>query len=123
MTQQFITIIADHKGNARPKAVGDEYVVDCFVKMTVYHDADVINASDVGLSSITAATITGQSTASNDGKTAAFIEVTNVATGAYTSNSSVTMLLVQALQATPAEVADGGTHSGMQMRVRVWGQI
>jgi len=33
------------------------------------------------------------------------------------------MLLVQALQATPAEVADGGTHSGMQFRVRVFGNL
>jgi hypothetical protein len=122
MTQQFITIIADHKGNARPKAVGDEYVVDCFVKMTVYHDADVINASDVGLSSITAATITGQSTASNDGKTAAFIEVTNVATGAYTSNSSIKLFCYDN-DGDCAEYANGTNFDDVTWRLRIWGNI
>ena len=122
MTQQFITIIADHKGNARPKAVGDEYVVDCFVKMTVYHDADVINASDVGLSTITAATITGQSTASNDGKTAAFIEVTNVATGAYTSNSSIKLFCYDN-DGDCAEYANATNFDDVTWRLRIWGNI
>ena len=122
MTQQFITVIADHKGNARPKAVGDEYVVDCFVKMTVYHDADVINASDVGLSSITAATITGQSTASNDGKTAAFIEVTNVATGAYTSSSSIKIFCYDN-DGDCAEYANGTNFDDVTFRLRIWGLV
>ena len=56
-----IGLLADHKGFTKPKVVGDEYVVDAHVKISVYHTADVVNASDVGLSSITAAVITGQS--------------------------------------------------------------
>jgi len=122
MTQQFITLLADHKGNTKPKVCGDEYVVDCFVKMTVYHDADVINASDVGLSTITAATITGQSTASNDGKTAAFIEVTNVATGAYTSNSSIKIFCYDN-DGDCAEYANGTNFDDVTWRLRIWGQI
>ena len=89
MTLQFITIIPDRKGVSKPRVCGDEYVVDAIIKMTVYHDADVINASDLGLAKITAACLTGQSTASNDGKTGAFVEVTSVTTGAYTSSSSI----------------------------------
>ena len=92
MTQQFITIIEDQKGSTAPRVSGDEYFVDCFVKMTVYHDADVINASDVGLSRITAAFLTGTTGGVSDGSMAsgAYIQVptANVATGLYTSTSS-----------------------------------
>ena len=122
MTQQFLEIIADHKGVTAPRVVGDEYVVDCFVKMTVYHDADVINASDVGLSTITAATMTGQSTASNDGKTGAFIEVTNVATGAYTSNSSIKIFCYDN-DGDCAEYSDGTNFDDVTWRLRIWGLI
>ena len=122
MTQQFITVIADHKGNARPKVMGDEYVVDCFVKMTVYHDADVINASDLGLAKITAACLTGQSTASNDGKTAAFIEVTSVTTGAYTSTSSIKIFCYDN-DGDCAEYSNGHNFDDVAFRLRVWGQI
>ena len=122
MTQQFITLLADHKGNTRPKVCGDEYFVDCIVKMTVYHDADVINASDVGLSTITAATLTGQSTASNDGKTGAFIEVTNVVSGAYTSSSSIKLFCYDN-DGDCAEYSNGYNFDDVAWRLRIWGQI
>jgi hypothetical protein len=122
MTQQFITIIADHRGVARPRVVGDEYVVDAFVKMTVYHDADVINASDVGLSTITAATITGQSLASNDGKTGAYIAVTNVATGVYTSESSIKIIAYDN-DGDCAIYSDGTNFDDVTWRLRIWGLI
>ena len=122
MTQQFITMLADHKGITRPKVSGDEYFVDCIVKMTVYHDADVINASDVGLSSITAATMTGQSTASNDGKTGAFIEVTNVVTGDYTSDSSIKIFCYDN-DGDCAEYSNGHNFDDVAFRLRIWGQI
>jgi hypothetical protein len=122
LTQQFITTIANHKGITSPRVCGDEYVVDVFVKMTVYHDADVINASDVGLSTITAATITGQSTASNDCKTAAFIEVTNVATGAYTSSSSIKIFCYDN-DGDCTEYANGTNFDDVTWRLRIWGQI
>ena len=122
MTQQFITILADHKGNTAPRVSGDEYFVDCFVKMTVYQDADVINASDVGLSRITAACLTGQSTASNDGKTGAFIEVTNVITGDYTSSSSIKIVLFD--NDGDCTVLSNATNmDDMTFRLRIWGLI
>ena len=122
MTQQFITTIADHKGNDNPKVVGDEYQVDCFVKMTVYHDADVVNASDVGLSTITAACITGQSTASNDGKTGAFLEVATVTTGAYTSSSSIKIFCYDN-DGDCAEYSNGHNFDDVAFRLRIWGLI
>ena len=122
MTLQFITIIHDHRGVSRPRVVGDEYMVDCIVKMTVYHDADVINASDVGLARITAACLTGQSTASNDGKTGAFIEVTDVLTGDYTSNSSIKIFCYDN-DGDCAEYTNGHNFDDVAFRLRVWGLI
>ena len=122
MTQQFLETIANHKGITTPRVCGDEYVVDAFVKMTVYHDADVINASDVGLSTITAATITGQSKASNDGKTGAYIAVTDVATGEYTSSSSIKIICYDN-DGDCAEYANGTNFDDVTWRLRIWGQI
>jgi hypothetical protein len=122
MTLQFITAIANHKGVTTPRVVGDEYVVDVFVKMTVYHDADVVNASDVGLSTITAATITGQSLASNDSKTGAYIAVTNVATGEYTSSSSIKIIAYDN-DGDCAILSDGTNIDDVTWRLRIWGQI
>ena len=122
MTQQFITVIEDHKGSTAPRVSGDEYFVDCFVKMTVYHDADVINASDVGLSRINAAVITGQSVASNDGKTAAFIEVTNVASGVYTSSSSIKIFCYDN-DGDCAEYANAFNMDDVTFRLRIWGLV
>jgi len=122
MTQQFITIIPDHRGVARPRVVGDEYLVDCIVKMTIYHDADVINASDVGLARITAACLTGQSTASNDGKTGAFIEVTDVVTGDYTSGSSIKIFCYDN-DGDCAEYTNGHNFDDVAFRLRIWGLI
>ena len=126
MTQQFITTIADHKGNDNPKVVGDEYQVDCFVKMTVYHDADVVNASDVGLSTITAATITGITGGVSDGSMAvgAYIQVplANVATGLYTSSSSIKIVLYDN-DGTCAVLSNATNMDDMTFRLRVWGLI
>ena len=126
MTQQFITILADHKGNNAPRVSGDEYFVDCFVKMTVYHDADVINASDVGLSRITAATITGQTGGASDGSAAsgAYIQVptANVATGLYTSTSSIKIALYDN-DGDCTVLSDATNMDDMTFRLRIWGLI
>ena len=122
MTQQFITIIEDHKGSTAPRVSGDEYFVDCFVKMTVYHDADVINASDVGLSRITAAILTGQTTASNDGKTGAFIEVSGLATGLYTSTSSIKIFCYDN-DGDCAEYSNAHNFDDVTFRLRIYGLI
>tara|TARA_R110000751_G_scaffold300824_1_gene412779 strand:+ start:248 stop:628 length:381 start_codon:yes stop_codon:yes gene_type:complete len=126
MTQQFITAVADHKGNSYPKVMGDEYVVDCFVKMTVYHTADVINASDVGLKTITAATITGTTGGVSDGSMAsgAYIQVptANIATGLYTSTSSIKIVLFDN-DGTCAVLANATNMDDMTFRLRIWGNI
>ena len=126
MTQQFITLIADHKGVTSPRVMGDEYFVDCFVKMTVYHDADVINASDVGLSSITAATITGTTGGVSDGSMAsgAYIQVptANIATGLYTSTSSIKIALYDN-DGNCAVLANATNMDDMTFRLRIWGHM
>ena len=126
MTQQFITIIEDQKGSTAPRVSGDEYFVDCFVKMTVYHDADVINASDVGLSRITAATITGTTGGVSDGSMAsgAYIQVptANVATGLYTSTSSIKIVLYDN-DGDCAILSNATNMDDMTFRLRIWGLI
>ena len=126
MTQQFIEIIADHKGVSKPRVVGDEYFVDCFVKMTVYHTADVINASDVGLARITAATITGTTGGVSDGSMAsgAYIQIpaANVATGLYTSSSSIKIVLFDN-DGDCAVLANGTNMDDMTFRLRIHGLI
>jgi len=121
MTEEVFTVnlLADHKGLTRPSVVGDEYMVDAIIDVSTYDASGVVlSASDFGLSTITSICNTG---IANVLFYPTF--VISGTTGAYTSASSVTMLIVQNLQATPAEVADGGTHSGMQFRVRVHGNI
>ena len=126
MTQQFITIIEDHKGSTAPRVSGDEYFVDCLVKVTEYHTADVINASDVGLSRINAATITGQTGGDDNGtihaRTGAWIDVTSYTTGAYTSNSSIKLVLYDN-DGNCNVLADATNMDDMTFRLRIWGLI
>ena len=121
MTEEVYTVslLADHKGYTKPRANGDEYMVDALVDVSTYDASGVVlKASNFGLSSITAVTHTGTSNV-------LFYPTFVIAgtDGSYTSASQLTMLIVQNLQATPAEVADGGTHSGMQFRLRVFGNL
>ena len=120
MTEEVftVTILPDHKGHTAPHVHGDEYFVDAVVDVSTYDASGVVfSASDFGLSRVNAVTLTGTANV-------LFYPTFVVSeAGAYTSNNSFTMLLVQALQATPAEVADGGTHSGMQLRLRVYGLV
>ena len=120
MTEEVftVTILPDHKGHTAPHVHGDEYFVDAVVDVSTYDASGVVfSASDFGLSRVNAVTLTGTANV-------LFYPTFVVSeAGAYTSNNSFTMLLVHALQATPAEVADGGTHSGMQFRLRVYGLV
>ena len=128
MTDEVFTVnlLADHKGFKKPRANGDEYMVDAVVDVSTYDASGVVlEAKHFGLSSITAVMHTGTSnvkfypTFVIDGS-----DANNFANqGNYTSAKSFTMLIVDALQATPAEVGDGGTHSGMQFRLRVFGNL
>ncbi len=121
MTEEVFTVslLADHKGFTKPRANGDEYMVDALLDVSTYDASGVVlNASNFGLKTITAVSHTGTS---NVKFYPTF--VISGTDGSYTSATSFTMLIVDALQATPAEVADGGTHSGMQFRLRVFGNL
>ena len=121
MTEEVftVTLLADHKGQTRPRVNGDEYMVDAFIDVSTYDASGVvISASKFGLNTINSISNTGTSNVK-------FYPTFSISgtDGSYTSASSVTMFLIDALQATPAEVGDGGTHSGMQFRLRVFGNL
>ena len=116
-----IGLLADHKGNTRPRVTGDEYVVDADVKIQVYHLADVVNASDLGLSTITAATITGQSQADIEGETGVYIDC-GLGTGDYASSSSFRFTCYNN-DGDCQELADGTNIDDVTIRVRVWGNL
>ena len=79
-----VTLLEDHKGVSRPKAVGDEYVVDALVDVTsIVATGSIIPASEFGLSTITAAMITG-----HDNANGVQPQIECSATGAYESTTS-----------------------------------
>ena len=121
MTEEVFTVclLADHKGYTKPRVNGDEYMVDALLDVSTYDASGVVlNASNFGLSTITAVSHTGTSNVK-------FYPTFSISgtDGSYTSADSFTLFIIDALQATPAEVADGGTHSGMQFRLRVFGNL
>jgi len=112
-----VTLLADHKGNIRPKAIGDEYVVDALIDVTsVLAAGSVITAADLGLKTIHCATICG-----SEGANAHVPSILTTATGAYTSSTSIALMFT-ALDGTNATVADDG-NPACAVRVRVWGHI
>ena len=120
MAQAHTTVLlADHKGIARPKVVGDEYVVDAVVDVTsVLAAGSVIPASDFGLSTIHAVCITGNDNPNNSTNDIA-IKVECSATGAYESSTSIALMhTTMASGTTLSNDADGGS-----VRLRVWGNL
>jgi hypothetical protein len=107
-----VTLLADHKGFTKPRANGDEYMVDAALDITsLTPTGEVITASSLGLSSISSVVITGSEGALNGFK------LLCAANGAYTSNSSFTVTAY--ILATGAEVAgNAGT-----VRVRAFGLL
>tara|TARA_R110000744_G_scaffold95913_1_gene185245 strand:- start:886 stop:1239 length:354 start_codon:yes stop_codon:yes gene_type:complete len=109
-----VTLLEDHKGYSKPKANGDEYMVDALVDVTsVVAAGSVIPASAFGLSQITAAVITG-----SDSANAVNPQIECSATGAYESVSSIALMFTS-LDGTNATVADDA--NGGSVRVRVYG--
>lgn len=115
-----VTLLGDHKGYTRSRVNGAEYVVDAAIDITSYtNGGETISASDLGLSTITAAHVTGQEQVNG----IATIECVAV-TGAYASSSSFNILFLQP-SATPQlleEEADSSTTVGT-VRVRVFGNL
>ena len=112
-----VTILADHKGVARPRVHGDEYVVDATIDVDPHVAAGVeISASDLGLSRITAVHITGVE------KFATVLPqiLLNAADGSYESSSSFKVVSTD-LDGTNASSSDAD-DVGM-IRIRAYGLI
>ena len=116
-----VTLLADHKGVARPKVSGDEYVVDAVIDITTYvnglNGGNIITAESLGLSTITSAHITGQESITFTGTI-----MCSAGTGAYSSSSQFVLLVQELLQATPAEESNGDTTT-YSFRERVYGNL
>ena len=83
-----ITLVADHKGHTGPRVRGDEYFVDALIDVATHANGGVtVNASSLGLSTITAVFITGRDeSAANVIVDAVNVEVSSA--GDYESGSS-----------------------------------
>ena len=78
-----VTLLADHKGVAAPRVVGDEYVVDAVVDITSYTaNGEQISASSLGLSTITCVLVSG-------------ISVDTISGGYASGNSSFTVNIAE----------------------------
>jgi len=117
-----VTLLTDHLGSNRPKVMGIEYCVDATLNITDYAVAgEVVNASDLGLKTITQAMICGY-------EMVKYVPKILVDTdGTYTSDSSITILVqtVDASDSSNDELitgADGLTDIGI-LRLRVWGTL
>ena len=115
-----VGLLADHKGVTAPKVVGDEYVVDAHVKISVYNTADVVTAAQLGLSTITAAVITGQSGPDIEGESGLFIH-TGLGTGLYASATSLKLLLYD--NDGDCQELSNSNIDDLTVRLRVWGNL
>lgn len=114
-----VTLLTDHKGFSRSRVVGDEYVVDAAIDITSYtNGGETINASDLGLSSITSALVTGQEAVNGIATIECVAE-----TGAYASSSSFNILFLQP-SATPQVLEEEANTTNIgTVRVRVFGNL
>jgi hypothetical protein len=115
-----VTLLNDHLGQARPRVMGHEYVVDATVNILDYEVAGyVVTAASLGLNKITQAMICGYESA------VVVPKILVDADGTYTSDSSIT-ILVQNPDGSDADAmalgVDGLTDLGM-VRIRVWGSL
>ena len=112
-----VTILTDHKGSTAPRVSGDEYFVDAVIDVTSHVAAGaVIPASEFGLTTISAACITG-----SEGGNTRLAGIETSATGAYESATSLALIFTN-LDGTNATVADDGDPT-CAVRVRVYGLI
>lgn len=114
-----VTLVGDHKGITRPKAVGDEYVVDANINITSYTaNGEVILATSLGLSTLHAVCITGQEKGVGNAGFLASIELS--ATGSYASSSSFQIV---ATDFDGTNAAASATDDIGVVRVRAWGNL
>ena len=112
-----VTILTDHKGSTAPRVSGDEYFVDAVIDVTSHVAAGaVIPASEFGLTTISAACITG-----SEGGNTRLAGIETSEAGAYESATSIALIFTS-LDGTNATVADDGDPT-CAVRVRVYGLI
>jgi hypothetical protein len=113
------TLLADHKGNTRPKVCGDEYVVDAVLDITSHvRDGAEIPASAFGLSTVHAVSITG-----HEGANSKYAQVLITAeTGVYESATSF-MIIFTDLDGTNASSAADDADPACSVRLRIWGNL
>lgn len=110
-----VTLLADHKGYTKPRAIGDEYMVDALIDMGTYAGGGLtVTASQLGLSQITQVMVTGQ-----DSVIAQVVPEIS-ATGAYASISSV---VLNVIIGTSGASEEGGAVDYGSVRVRVYGLL
>ena len=113
-----VELVEDHKGFTGPKAVGDEYVVDALININPYSaGGETVEASALGLDTISAVSITGLE--KGMGNTGYVVSIGQTATGSYTATavSSITFLITD-LNGTNAEA---GTDDVGIVRIRAYG--
>mgnify|MGYP003134930947 CR=1 FL=1 len=113
-----VSILPDHKGFSRPSASADEYCVDALITITTYETADVVNASQLGLSRITTVCLTGSS------QPVLFTaKVVCDANGKYASDTSFKLMLLDASTPDDTEVNNATNITDTTLRVKVWGHL
>ena len=116
MTLHTVKILADHKGVARPKVSGDEYVVDVCVDITnLSTGGEVISAVDCGLSTVSCVTVTG----AENGNHYKIVPEIAANTGAYESTSTFKLHYADDLSSA-STTSDTNVGS---VRLRVWGNL
>lgn len=110
-----VTLLADHKGFTKPRANGDEYMVDALIDMGTYAAGGlVVSATSLGLSQITQVMVTGQ-----DSVIAQVVPEVSAA-GAYESVSSFKLNVIIG---TSGASEEGGSADFGSVRVRVHGLL
>jgi hypothetical protein len=116
-----VTLLADHKGVAAPRVVGDEYVVDAVIDITSYTaNGEQISASSLGLSTITCVLVSGISVDTISGGYAVSMITPEVLSGAanggkYAANSNTEFQI-------HAPAASNTDNIG-EIRIRAYGLI
>ncbi len=115
-----VTLLADHKGYTKPKAVGDEYVVDAVIDITSYTaNGEEILASKFGLSTITCVVVSGISVDTLTGGYEARMIAPEIMSGAANGgkyHSQTDRFQIHAKEAS-------NTDNIGEIRVRVWGNL
>lgn len=110
-----VTLLADHKGFVKPRANGDEYMVDALIDMGTYSNGGLtVNATSLGLSQITQVVVTGQDSVIG-------LVVPEIsATGAY---ASVDSFVLNVIIGNSGANTEGGSVDYGSVRVRVYGLL